>query len=318
MKTRRRRNDGAGRASGCGLSRRGLLAVAALTLTGGGVAEASAVWRLSGGDDDASTPRTAGRGGAASPTPSPTPDYLGAARRRVAAYVERVGNGHLTVAVKDRTSDVTLTVGTTRFQTASIVKVDILAALLLRAQQRNDEITGTDRRNAKKMITASDNVAATALYGRIGRKPGLTSANRTFGMKETTANTSWGMTTTTAADQIRLLTSLTDENGPLDEDNRSYLLELMSQVDEEQDWGVPAAATAATTGVYVKNGWDTVSADDGLWQVNTIGRLVEPGHDWLVAVLSNHHETQAAGVRMVETVARYTLGELRKIPTAAA
>ncbi|MER7891958.1 serine hydrolase [Micromonospora sp. NPDC094482] len=291
--------------------------MAVLALTGGGVAEASAVWRLSGGRDE-STPEAGGRGPVSPPTPSPTPDHLAAARQKVTAYLERVGNGQVAVAVKDRRSDVALTVGATRFQTASIVKVDILAALLLRAQQQNQGITDTDRRNAKKMITASDNVATTALYRRIGRKSGLTSANRTFGMKETTPAASWGMTTTTAADQIRLLTSLTDEDGPLDEDGRTYLFDLMGQVEEDQDWGVPAAAGAQTTEVYVKNGWDTVTADGGLWQVNTIGRLVEPGHDWLVAVLSNHHRTQAAGIRMIEAVARYTLGELRKIPTAPA
>ncbi|MEU8299133.1 serine hydrolase [Micromonospora sp. NPDC048909] len=301
--------------NGRGPSRRGLLAAAVLALTGGGVAETSALWRLSDGRDE-STPEAGGRGPAGPPTPNPTPDYLAAARQKVAAYLEKVGNGRVTVAVKDRRSDVALTVGTTRFQTASIVKVDILAALLLRARQRNQEITDTDRRNAKKMITASDNVAATALYRRIGRKPGLTSANRTFGLKETTPDAQWGVTTTTAADQIRLLTSLTDEDGPLDEDSRSYLFDLMSHVEEGQDWGVPAAAGTGTTKVYVKNGWDTVTADGGLWQVNTIGRLVEPGHDWLVAVLSNHHRTQAAGIRMIEAVARYTLGELRKIPTA--
>ncbi|MFI6261371.1 serine hydrolase [Micromonospora sp. NPDC051006] len=293
-----------------------MLAVAVLALTGGGVAEASAVWRLSGGRE--STPAAGGRGTPGPPTPSPTPDYLAAARQRVTAYLEKVGHGQVTMAVKDRRSDVALTVGATRFQTASIVKVDILAALLLRAQQRNQEITDTDRRNAKRMITASDNVATTSLYRRIGRKSGLTSANRTFGLKETTPAASWGMTTTTAADQIRLLTSLTDEDGPLDEDNRSYLFDLMSHVEEDQDWGVPAAAGTGTTEAYVKNGWDTVTADGGLWQVNTVGRLVEPGHDWLVAVLSNHHRTQAAGIRMIEAVARYTLGELRKIPTAPA
>ncbi|SIR74239.1 serine hydrolase [Micromonospora avicenniae] len=300
--------------SGRGPSRRGLLAAAVLAITGGGAAGASAVWRLTSGGESASDPE--GRAASAARTPSPTPDYLAAARVKIEAYVQRVGNGQVAVAVKDRESDIAVTVGDARFQTASIVKVDILAALLVRAQLRNQKITDSDRRNAKKMITASDNDAATALYHRIGGESGLTTANRTFGMKETNPKASWGMTTTTVADQIRLLTSLTYADGPLDEDGRAYLFDLMSQVEEDQDWGVPAAADPGTTEVYVKNGWDTISADGGLWQVNTIGRLVEPGHDWLVAVLSNHHRTQAAGIRKVEAVAKYTLDELRKIPTA--
>ncbi|MEV0719161.1 serine hydrolase, partial [Asanoa sp. NPDC050611] len=168
---------------------------------------------------------------------------------------------------------------------------------------------------AKKMITLSDNDAATRLFQKIGGTSGLNTANRTFGLKQTKPLSSWGMSKTTAADQIRLLTAITDEDGRLGDEDRSYLFDLMSQVDETQNWGVPAAALPATTGVYVKNGWDNITADGGLWQVNSIGRLVEPGHDWLVAVLSNHHKTQPAGVRVVEAVAKYALGELRKIPT---
>ncbi|HEV7710199.1 MAG TPA: serine hydrolase [Asanoa sp.] len=288
------------------VSRRGLLAVAVLTVIGGGAVEAGVILRQPGeGEAPAAAAPTL------SPTPTPTPDHLAAARAKAAAYVAELGNGQLTVAVRDRRSDLSLTVGSTRFPTASIVKVDILAALLL----RDGEITDTDRRNAERMITESDNAAATALFRRIGGKAGLASANRTFGMKQTTANSAWGKTTTTAADQIRLLSSITDEEGPLDEDRRSYLFDLMRQVDENQDWGVPAAAGPRATEVYVKNGWDNISADGGRWQVNTIGRIVEPGHDWLVAVLSHGHQTQTAGIRMIEAAARYTLGELRKIPT---
>jgi beta-lactamase class A len=175
-------------------------------------------------------------------------------------------------------------------------------------------MTDDDRSDAKKMITASDNVAATALYRRIGGKSGLTTANKAFGMTETAPEAGWGITTTTAADQIRLLTSLTDEKGPLDAASRSYLFDLMTQVEADQAWGV-SAARLATTQVYLKNGWDTFGVDGDRWQVNTIGRLVEPGHDWLVAVLSNHDKTQADGIKKVEAVAKYAVDELRKIPS---
>ncbi|GIF75118.1 serine hydrolase [Asanoa siamensis] len=294
-----------------GVSRRGVLAGALLALAGGGVAEATVIWRHTRGDGG---PTLAASAPTASPTPSPTPDYLALAREKIEAQVQKIGKGHLTLAVHDRLSDIALTVGTTRFPTASIIKVDILAALLLRAQQKNQKITENDKRRAKLSITLSDNDATTALFGRIGGTSGLNAANKTFGMKQTSPKSAWGTSTTTAADQIRLLTTLTDEAGPLAAAGRDYLFGLMSQVDKEQDWGVPAAATADTTEVYVKNGWVPVSEDDGLWQVNSIGRLVEPGHDWLVAVLSNHHKSQPNGVKMVETIAKYALTELRKIP----
>ncbi|MEV4532890.1 serine hydrolase [Asanoa sp. NPDC049518] len=291
-------------------SRRAVLALGVLAVTGGGAAGAGAVWRLQANDAGPVSPVRR----SPSPTPSPTPDYLALARTKVAAYLAENGNGRITVAVRDRTSDVGLTLGKTRFQTASIVKVDILAALLLRAKQQGKELTEGDRYKAEKMITASDNASATALFNKIGGRSGLAVANRTFGLKETTPSVHWGMAMTTAADQVRLLTALTDEAGPLRASDRAYLFDLMSQVEETQDWGVPAAAGPDATATYVKNGWDNISADGGLWQVNTIGRLVEPGRDWLVAVLSGHHETQQAGIKMVEAVARYTLRELRSIP----
>ncbi|GIF70307.1 hypothetical protein Ais01nite_83420 [Asanoa ishikariensis] len=292
-------------------SRRAVLALGVLAVTGGGAAGAGAVWRLQSNDAGPTNPTRQ----SPSPTPSPTPDYVALARTKVAAYLAENGNGHITVAVRDRMSDVALTLGKTRFQTASIVKVDILAALLLRAKQQGNKLTDGDRYQAEKMITASDNNSATSLFGKIGGKSGLTAANRTFGMKETTPSVHWGMAMTTAADQVRLLTALTDEAGPLGAADRAYLFSLMSQVEETQDWGVPAAAGPDATAVYVKNGWDNISADGGLWQVNTIGRVVEPGRDWLVAVLSGHHETQQAGIKLVEAVAKYTLRELRKIPS---
>jgi hypothetical protein len=293
-------------------SRRGLLAAAVLTLLGGGAVEAGYVLRQS---DRNGGPALAAVDPTRSPTPSPTPDYLPPAKAKVAAYLAELGNGQVTLAVQDRLTNLALAVGGTRFPTASIVKVDILAALLLRAQGRHEQITDSDRRDAKRMITLSDNDAATTLFRKIGGKTGLASANQAFGMKQTTPNSSWGSTSTTAVDQIRLLSSITDEDGPLDADSRSYLFGLMGQVDEGQDWGVPAAAGPKATAVYVKNGWDNISADGGRWQVNTIGRIVEPGHDWLVAVLSHDHQTQLAGIRMIEAAARFTLGELRKIPT---
>ncbi|MEV4760809.1 serine hydrolase [Micromonospora sp. NPDC049559] len=299
--------------TGPGVRRRRVLGSVALALAGAGVAGGGVLWRWTEADGE-SVPRTdATTPAPRTPTPSPTPDYLGAARSRVAAYLTETG-GRITVAVQDRLTDLELAVGTRRFATASIVKVDILAAVLLRAQQRRRSISSADRQRARKMITISDNDSATALFGTAGGVDGLNTANRTFGLRETKPSVHWGMSTTTASDQIRLLTAITAEDGPLTAQNRELIFDLMSEVVEEQDWGITAAAGPQTTERYVKNGWVPIDADAGRWEVNSIGRLVEPGHDWLVAVLSDHHKTQAAGVQMVEKVAKYTLNQLRAVP----
>ncbi|GIG92748.1 serine hydrolase [Plantactinospora endophytica] len=297
-----------------GPSRREVLAAGAATLLGVGVAGTGLAYRWAhSGDADA---RPGAAPTPARPTPSPTPDYAALAGTRIEKYLRGVG-GRVTLAVRDRTSGLAVTAGTRRFQTASIVKVDILAALLLRRQDQGRKLSANERQLARSMIVVSDNAAASSLYTAIGYRAGLTAANKTLGLRQTTPNASWGVTTTTAADQLRLLTAITDPAGPLSEASREFLLDLMGEVDKQQDWGITAAAGRTSTASYVKNGWTTVDADNGLWLANSIGRIVDPDRDWLVAVLSDHHPTQQKGIAAVEKAAKYALTELRAIPPAA-
>jgi len=89
------------------------------------------------------------------------------------------------------------------------------------------------------MIHISDNDAATALWDRIGGSSGLTSANRKLGLRNTTAGSggAWGTTTTSAADQIRILRSLTSSTSPLSAASREYVLGLMAGVTSSQAMG---------------------------------------------------------------------------------
>lgn len=68
--------------------------------------------------------------------------------------------------------------GSTRFRTASIVKVDILAALLLQHQRSGTPLTNSEQDLARSMITSSDNAAASSLWRRIDAAVGLSAANR--------------------------------------------------------------------------------------------------------------------------------------------
>ncbi|GIH16832.1 serine hydrolase [Rugosimonospora africana] len=239
-----------------------------------------------------------------SASPSPSVDSAVAVRAQVAAYLAQYGS-HASFALLDRvTGEKILYQETIPFETASIVKVDILATLLLRDQQSGARLSLSQQRLATEMITKSDNDAATALWNQIGAASGLAKANALFGLTGTTPGQHgwWGRTTTTAADQLRLLELIADPSGPLDSSRRSYLLGLMSQVESDQRWGIPDAAGAQVTGVYVKNGWMTRSTPSD-WVINSIGRIVEPGHDWLIVVLSNHNPTQASGIALVQHAA---------------
>jgi beta-lactamase class A len=239
-------------------------------------------------------------------------DASAAVAASVQTYLKSQGD-QSAVAVLDATTGAQLAVNADAgFHTASIVKVDILATLLLQRQAAQG-LTANEQSLAFDMITKSDNAAATSLWNEIGSASGLAAANRTLGLTETTpgSGNSWGHTTTTANDQLRLLQALTSASGPLDATSRGYVLNLMSQVEDDQDWGVPAAASAQATGVYVKNGWMDDSSDDGLWVNNSVGRIVEPGHDWLVVVLTSGNTSESSGINVVEHAATLAVSGLR-------
>jgi beta-lactamase class A len=253
-------------------------------------------------------------------TPSATADRARAVAEveaQVAAHVASTRT-HAAIAVVDRLTGTALTVnGTTRFRTASIVKVDILAALMLQQQRNGTTLTKSQQDLARPMITMSDNAAASNMWRQINAAPGLVAANRTLGMTDTTPGTggAWGATTTTAADQRRLLQAVTDPAGPFSAEHREYLLYLMGHVVDSQDWGIPAAATPQAIARQVKNGWMPFTAQNGLWTVNSIGRIVEPGHDWLAVVLSDHNASQGAGITTVEAAVRLAISGLRAATT---
>jgi len=227
------------------------------------------------------------------------------------AYIKAKG-GHAAVMAVDRATGATVSINADRtFQTASIVKFDILATRLLQAQRAGHSLSSGQRSLAFRMITQSDNNAASALYAADGGAGGVRAANKTFGLTETHPASSWGRTRTTAADQIRLLGAVFKTGGALSAANQKYMLSLMSKVEPDQAWGITAAATSAATGVYVKNGWVEMDAYGHMQGDNSIGRIVEPGHDWLIATMSNYNRSDKAGEKILGALALLAVSGLR-------
>ncbi|TDB77495.1 hypothetical protein E1264_37490 [Actinomadura sp. KC216] len=216
------------------------------------------------------------------------------------------------------------------FVSASIMKVDILAALLLQRQradrgpatgggrglnpasgERDLGLSDGQRDLASQMIRESDNTAADALYSAAGLSAGVRKANRRFGMTDTKPfSTSWGSSWTSPADQVRLLTNLASEKSPIEASGRRYILGLMGSVVDEQAWGVSAAARPGES-VALKNGWTPVHDQGNGWTVNSIGRITGRDHDFLVAVCSGDSPTMEAGVATVEHVSDMVVDALR-------
>ncbi|MBQ1162504.1 serine hydrolase [Streptomyces sp. A73] len=217
------------------------------------------------------------------------------------------------------------------FVAASVMKVHILVALLLRAQGSLGgparAVTAQERAWAAAMIQHSDNDAANALWRAAGGAEGLTAAGRLLGLVGTrpAEDGRWGLSTTTAADQLALLRAVHGRGpGPrvpapgarvLAPGARQWVRELMRGVVDSQRWGVTAAGDgrpAASRPPHeasqpppheVKNGWLPRTAT-GLWVINSVGRVTAAGRPWLLAVLSDGHATAEEGIAAVEEAAR--------------
>ncbi|MBV9022973.1 MAG: serine hydrolase [Streptomycetaceae bacterium] len=194
--------------------------------------------------------------------------------------------------------------GNSTYDTASIVKVDILTTLLLQAQEAGRNLTARERHYAAAMIEHSDNAAATALWDRIGGARALNAVNYRLGLRHTYGGAGhwWGLTQTTAADQLTLLRSVFGPKPVLSTDRQEYMMQLMSHVEPDQAWGASAAADR-DSGSALKNGW-LMRTDTGLWDVNSIGRVTYGGHAMLVVVLSHGNATWNEGITLIQRAAR--------------
>lgn len=221
------------------------------------------------------------------------------------APVLRRQTGDLAVGVTDLSTGVTASYHPHQlFHTASIVKADILAALLLQARRQHAGLSLAEQQLATSMIEESDNDAATALWDTIGGAPGLAAADRILGLLRTEPGPGglWGLTATTVTDQLTLLAALTSAHSPLTAASRHYELGLMRSVEPGENWGVTSAADPGS-GPAVKNGWLPDGSSGGLWVINSIGVLRHDGQRLLVAVLSSGQPTEAVGISQVQAAA---------------
>ncbi|MFF2326284.1 MULTISPECIES: serine hydrolase [unclassified Streptomyces] len=235
----------------------------------------------------------------------PTVDLDAALASAVDPLLADTGDVRVSVAVLDTGNGARAVYGDESYDTASIVKVDILAALLLRAQDEERALTTGERDSATAMIERSDNASATTLLQAVGGAQALDAANERLGLTGTTAADAWGLTRTTATDQLTLLEAVFGTESELNEDSRTYLRGLMGQVEADQQWGVSAAGS----GWALKNGWMPRTAT-GLWDINSIGQVRADGRTYLVAVLSGGQPTKETGIALVESVAKAAVGVL--------
>ncbi len=198
--------------------------------------------------------------------------------------------------------------GGDRFQTASIVKADILETLL---HHYGGPLTGSTAETASGMIEDSDNDDATDLWDLAGGASGIAAYNEVAGLRHTSLNAAgyWGETLTTAPDQVRLLARLALPSDVLTPAARRYQLGLMGDIDPGQDWGVTGGVPDRVT-VALKNGWVPLASYTD-WEVNSIGWVHGEGRDYLIAVLTANDPSEQYGVNTIDGISSLVFRELR-------
>lgn len=242
---------------------------------------------------------------AATPTVSCTSAKAGLAAKLKKDITAALASRKSTVAVGlyDRTTKTTCTLrASNAYDSASTVKVTVLATLLWDARKHNRYLTSTETGLAKAMITKSDNTATSKLWKQLGLtkiKGFLTAA----GMTQTKpgANNYWGLTQETATDEQKLLKLVTAKNSVLSDNSRAYILKLMNQVISSQRWGTPYGAPSTVT-VHVKNGWLQRSTHG--WRVHSLGTFNGGGHDYMMTVLTWDNSTMNYGITTIQGVAK--------------
>lgn len=218
-----------------------------------------------------------------------------------AALANRTGT--VAVGLYDRSTNTTCSLrATSSYDSASAVKVAVLATLLWDAKKHNRYLTDTEASLAKAMITKSDNDATSKLWKQLGltRIKGFLSA---AGMTRTVpgANGYWGLTQINVTDEQKLLKLVTAPNTVLSDNSRAYILKLMSQVISSQRWGTPYGAPSGVS-VHVKNGWLQRSTHG--WRVHSLGTFNGGGHDYMITVLTWGNSTMKYGIDTIQGVAR--------------
>ncbi|MFJ8104414.1 serine hydrolase [Streptomyces sp. NPDC096132] len=211
--------------------------------------------------------------------------------------------GTIAVGLYDRSTNTTCTLrASTAYDSASVVKVTVLATLLWDAQKTDRALTSREKSLATAMITKSDNTSTSTLWRQLGVtkvKNFLTAARMT--QTKPGANGYWGLTQITVTDEQKLLKLLTAHNTVLTDDSRWYIRKLMGSVISSQRWGTPYGRPSDVTW-HVKNGW--LSRATHGWRVHSVGTFKGGGHDYMITVLTHGNSTMNYGITTIQGVAK--------------
>lgn len=142
----------------------------------------------------------------------------------------------------------------TSVHAASVMKVMFLVAYLRQPSVRDRALGDRDRDLLEPMIRWSANAEASRIADMVGPEA-MTALADQAGMRDFSYTRPWGSSRTSARDQARFLLELPRL---LPARHRTYALDLLTRVVEDQRWGIGQVATPGWT-AHFKGGWGSGS-----------------------------------------------------------
>ena len=188
--------------------------------------------------------------------------------------------------------------------TASVIKAQVLAGILLAAQEAGRQLSESEAADVELMMHYSHNRPPTSrLYVQLGSAAGMEGLDERFGIVGTSHTAWYGRTLSTAEDRTRLVEQLLIGGGPLSPESVKAAWEWMSSVSAAQSWGITAGLPAGYEAA-LKNGFFPMSGAG--WRLGTTGVVRDPdGGSYAMTVMTDNNPSESAGIRLVEKIARH-------------
>lgn len=218
------------------------------------------------------------------------------------AALSRFAPGRVTAAVYDTRTGCWYHLNRgMRISTASVVKAQVLGAVLLKAQDARRPLSSRERALISPMIRYSDDAATSALYGHVGGTGGMYAYDRRSGIGSTTHDTRFGGTSTTAQDRTIVALGLLHGRGPLGAAAQADAWRYMGDVHPTQQWGITAGLRLGWSAA-LKNGF--YPGTGGRWRVGSTGFVRRTGTNsgYAITVMTTGVSDQGTGMRWVEAV----------------
>ncbi len=253
-------------------------------------------------------PPTTTAGPAACPYPASGFDCDFQRRFAAAQAYVRTRPGTVGIVVRDRRTGAVWRneYANTMVWTASTIKLAMTVDLFTRDRAGTISLTTGDRDLIQRMLHSSDDDAADSLWFKYAGADHLTFNDDfpKYGMTSLSPKRGythyfpyWGFQKCTPDDLDRLVDYVLTK---LPESTRDYIVDQLMHVDDDQQWGVWGAGSAALPGN--KDGW---SLEDTGWVMNTVG-WAGPGQRYTLAVMNslNGHGGYADGKATDSEVAK--------------